>query len=316
MFSWLKNKTERLPVKIQEQLNNFLERRLGTISIKEAERLIWELTYSYITALYNMEISTSNLESSEIIRGELASQFKAHFPNWNYATSENERYKELEEYKALRKSLRGDKYALFEIVKRVEKSIDNDNITRVKTIALLRNKIWERVLLGFKLLGFFEREVEFLRPHRFAIADFIEKIYEKYSKKSDAYRIVIAKPANQETSNHNGGDNNSLEDTKTNISFPIVKPEEAKKTDDTRREYARSREFKTFIVQNSDFIKKILELTQENPGVRWLLENPKEAKNLLDDAEKIGFEKFSKEIFKDSSIILELCILLKKIKSS
>ena len=179
MFSWIKNKTERLPVKIQEQLNNFLERRLGTISIKEAERLIWELTYSYITALYNMEISTSNLESSEIIRGELASQFKAHFPNWNYATSENEQYKELEEYKALRKSLRGDKYALFEIVKRVEKSIDNDNITRVKTIALLRNKIWERVLLGFKLLGFFEREVEFLRPHRFAIADFIEKIYEK-----------------------------------------------------------------------------------------------------------------------------------------
>ena len=49
MFSWIKNKTERLPVKIQEQLNNFLERRLGTISIKEAERLIWELTYSYIT---------------------------------------------------------------------------------------------------------------------------------------------------------------------------------------------------------------------------------------------------------------------------
>lgn len=337
MFGWINNKTERLTVQEQEKLKTFLERRLDKLNIVRAENIIWSLTYSF-SLLIEMGILASR-ENADIVRAELAAQFRSQFSDWNYAIEESQ-YETLEEYKALRKSLNGDKYALYEVVSRAEKSINNDKVTREKTVALLRNRNQEKIPTGFKLVGFLDKkEIEFLTPHRFAIADFLEKIYADFDSSLDAYRsfpdceVQDVTDANASTSQSEdvtqkeGGDQvkyspqgESDLQVETNkqemaIQYPGT-TEQVQRAVEIKKGYKRSSGLKEYIVNNSHEIQKLLELIQKNPELEWFLQHQEEVRQLMKKSEEIGFEEYAREILEDVDEILQLCILLRRFEPS
>lgn len=336
MFGWINNKTEeRLTIQAQEQLKAFLKRRLDKLNIVRAENIIWSLTYSF-SLLIEMAIPVSR-ENAYIVRAELAAQFRSHFSDWNYSIEESQ-YENLEEYKALRKSLNGDKYAVWEITRRAEKSINNDKVTREKTVALLRNQ--EKIPTGFKLVGFLDKEeIKFLTPHRFAIADFLEKIYADFDSSLDAYRsfpdceVQDVTDANASTSQSEdvtqkeGGDQvkyspqgeSDLQGETNKQEMAIQYPgttEQVQRAVEIKKGYKRSSGLKEYIVNNSHEIQKLLELIQKNPELEWFLQHQEEVRQLMKKSEEIGFEEYAREILEDVDEILQLCILLRRFEPS
>ena len=318
MFGWINNKTEeRLTIQAQEQLKAFLKRRLDKLSVKEAERILWQLTYSLVL-LQEMGIPACR-ENADIVRAELVAQFRTHFPNWNYAT-EVSQYEKFEEYKDLRKSLNGDKYAIWEVVKRAENSVNNDKPTREKTVALLRNKNMAKVPTGFKLLGFSnEEEVKFLISYRFDIANFLEKIYADFDSSLDAYRSFPECEV-QDVTHANTSQAESVSQVENDkqeiaIQYPGT-TEQAQRATEIKKGYKRSSSLKDYIVHNSHKIQKLLELIQENPELKWSLQHQEEVRQLLKKSEEIGFEEYSQTILNDMDEILQLCILLKRFEPS
>ena len=316
MFGWINNKTEeRLTIQAQEQLKAFLKRRLDKLNIVRAENIIWSLTYSF-SLLIEMAIPVSR-ENAYIVRAELAAQFRSHFSDWNYSIEESQ-YENLEEYKALRKSLNGDKYAVWEITRRAEKSINNDKVTREKTVALLRNQ--EKIPTGFKLVGFLDKEeIKFLTPHRFAIANFLEKIYADFDRSLDAYRSFPECEV-QDVTHANTSQAESVSQAKADkqeiaIQYPGT-TEQAQRATEIKKGYKRSSSLKDYIVHNSHEIQKLLELIQENPELKWSLQHQEEVRQLLKKSEEIGFEEYSQPILNDMDEILQLCILLKRFEPS
>ena len=313
MFGWINNKTEeRLTIQAQEQLKAFLKRRLDKLSVKEAERILWQLTYSLVL-LQEMGIPACR-ENADIVRAELVAQFRTHFPNWNYAT-EVSQYEKFEEYKDLRKSLNGDKYAIWEVVKRAENSVNNDKPTREKTVALLRNKNMAKVPTGFKLLGFSnEEEVKFLISYRFDIANFLEKIYADFDSSLDAYRSHQDFEM-QHTTQAKCTSQAEADKQEMAIQYPGT-PEETQKAAEIKKGYRRSGGLKEYIVQNSNELQQLLELIQKNPELKWLLKHPEEVKQLTERSEEIGFAKYSQPILNDMEEVLQLCILLRRFEPS
>lgn len=181
----LRNKTiERLSHENCQVLEKIISRLPCTASY-EMEIWIWGLTYKPVEMATSLKFKEVAVQDCIVIRGELANQYRALNPEWEYGKAEPED----DTTKKLWTGLQGDKYAFYVVMQKIKEFSYFEGGKIAKVHYCLKSEKKEKQFGGLREMGFSYDEATFLLENAKRIGEVFSKLVKQ---KLDRYERELS----------------------------------------------------------------------------------------------------------------------------